>query len=99
MINDGRGHEIGDRFLCATACRLLDTVRTIDSVARFGGDEFVVLIEDVTRPSDVTEIASRVVEAMSRPIVIEGEGARIGASVGVAMTGDTGTTFLVRLAL
>jgi diguanylate cyclase (GGDEF)-like protein/PAS domain S-box-containing protein len=88
VVNDGRGHAIGDRFLCAVARRLLETVREVDAVARFGGDEFVIVIGDAAQPSDVTSVAARVVEAVGRPIAIDGYEVRIGASVGVATTRD-----------
>jgi diguanylate cyclase (GGDEF)-like protein/PAS domain S-box-containing protein len=92
VINDGRGHEAGDRFLCAAAGRLLETVREVDAVSRFGGDEFVIILEDVGQPSDVADVANRVIEALQRPIEIDDHEARIGASVGVAMTSTTGVT-------
>ncbi len=91
VINDGRGHEIGDQFLCAAAGRFLETVRGIDAVARFGGDEFVILLEDLAGTSAVTEVAGRVVEALREPIAVGGEEARIGASVGVAITSSSET--------
>jgi diguanylate cyclase (GGDEF)-like protein len=91
LINDGRGHDVGDRFLCAAATRLLDTVRAVDAVARFGGDEFVVLIEDAATVPDVTEVAQRVVEALGRPVSVSHLELRIGASVGVATTASPGT--------
>jgi diguanylate cyclase (GGDEF)-like protein len=86
LINDARGHDVGDRFLCAAATRLLDSVRAVDAVARFGGDEFVIVLEDATAVPDVAEVARRVVEALRRPIVIGELELRIGASVGVATT-------------
>jgi diguanylate cyclase (GGDEF)-like protein/PAS domain S-box-containing protein len=86
VINDGRGHEVGDRFLRAASRRLLETVRHGDTAARLGGDEFVVVVEDATRLSDVIDLAARVVEALKRPIVIDGDEVRIGASVGIALT-------------
>jgi diguanylate cyclase (GGDEF)-like protein/PAS domain S-box-containing protein len=85
LINDGRGHEVGDRFLCAAAGRLLDTVRGVDAVSRFGGDEFLVLVEDASQPAHVTQVAGRVVEALKRPITIDNDEIWIGASVGVAI--------------
>jgi diguanylate cyclase (GGDEF)-like protein/PAS domain S-box-containing protein len=91
LINDGRGHDVGDRFLCAAATRLLDTVRAVDAVARFGGDEFVVLIEYAMTIPDVTEVARRVVEALKRPLVVDGLALTIGASVGVASTARPST--------
>ena len=92
VINDGRGHEVGDRFLCAAAGRLLDTVRGVDAVARFGGDEFLVLVEDASQPAHVTQIAGRVVEALKRPIAIDRDEVWIGASVGVAITSGANAT-------
>jgi diguanylate cyclase (GGDEF)-like protein len=92
VINDARGHDIGDRFLCAAATRLLDSVRAVDLVARFGGDEFVVLIQDAATVPDVTEVADRVVQALERPLSILGVQLRIGASVGVATAASPGTT-------
>jgi diguanylate cyclase (GGDEF)-like protein/PAS domain S-box-containing protein len=92
IVNDGRGHEVGDRFLCAAAARLVQTVRGIDAVARFGGDEFVILLEDVAAPGDVTEVAARVVDALARPIAIDDDEAFVGASVGVAVSSSSATT-------
>jgi diguanylate cyclase len=86
VINDARGHEVGDRFLCAAAERLRETVRSVDAVTRFGGDEFVVVIDDLTEVSDMVEVAQRIVTALERPIVIDGDEMTLGASVGVAMT-------------
>ena len=85
-INDGHGHEVGDRFLSAVAERLLDTVRAMDAVARFGGDEFVILLEDVARVPDATEVAARVVAALAQPILVDGERLVVGASVGVTLS-------------
>jgi diguanylate cyclase (GGDEF)-like protein/PAS domain S-box-containing protein len=91
-INDGHGHEVGDRFLCAAAGRLLDTVRGVDAVARFGGDEFVIVLEDVERVPDATDVAARVVEALERPLTVDGEQLSIGASVGVTVSAGSRTS-------
>jgi c-di-GMP phosphodiesterase len=85
-INDAAGHEVGDRFLCAAGERLRETVRSADAVARFGGDEFVVVIDDLTSVSELVEVAERVVTALERPIGIGREQIALGASVGVAVT-------------
>lgn len=85
LINDGRGHDVGDGFLRAAAARLLETVRSVDAVARLGGDEFVVLLDDLASPAAVIEVTQRIVEAFGRPIVVGAEEAAIGASVGVAI--------------
>jgi diguanylate cyclase (GGDEF)-like protein/PAS domain S-box-containing protein len=91
-INDRRGHQIGDDFLCAVAARLQDAVRAIDLVARFGGDEFVILLEELSARDSVSEIASRVVQALQEPIVIGDVEAQLDASVGVALTFSSETS-------
>jgi diguanylate cyclase (GGDEF)-like protein/PAS domain S-box-containing protein len=91
-INDGHGHEVGDRFLCAAAGRLLDTVRGVDAVSRFGGDEFVIVLEDVARVPDATDVAARVVDALERPLLVDGAQLSIGASVGVTVAAGSRTS-------
>ncbi|MEJ7786375.1 MAG: bifunctional diguanylate cyclase/phosphodiesterase [Solirubrobacteraceae bacterium] len=90
-LNDTKGHELGDRVLCAVARRLQDSLRELDSVARFGGDEFVALLDDGATPVQIAEVGNRVVRALGSPFVIEGEEVRVAASVGIATTtcGDT----------
>jgi diguanylate cyclase (GGDEF)-like protein/PAS domain S-box-containing protein len=90
-INDARGHELGDRVLRAAATRLATAVRGVDAVARFGGDEFVILIEDVTEITHVTDVAARVVEALWQPIAFDQDELSVGVSVGVAITADPDT--------
>jgi diguanylate cyclase (GGDEF)-like protein/PAS domain S-box-containing protein len=92
LINDGRGHDVGDRCLCAAAGRLIETVRSGDIVARFGGDEFVVLLEDVASTEAALEIADRVVESLHTPIAFGAEEAQIAASVGVAIASSARIT-------
>ena len=91
LINDARGHDVGDRCLCAAATRLLDGVRAVDAVARFGGDEFLILIEDAATLPDVIEVARRVVRALTRPLTVAGLELQVGASVGVATTASPRT--------
>jgi diguanylate cyclase (GGDEF)-like protein/PAS domain S-box-containing protein len=92
IINDGHGHEVGDLFLRAAALRLADTVRDADTVARLGGDEFVILVEEARSPADVLQVAERVVAALQAPITISDEQLSVGASAGVAMTSDPGSS-------
>ncbi len=92
VINDGRGHEVGDRFLRAVAQALKDAVRGADTVARLGGDEFVVLVENGASPTDTVLVGERVVAALARPIAIDGDELAIGASVGIGMTSSADTT-------
>jgi diguanylate cyclase (GGDEF)-like protein/PAS domain S-box-containing protein len=85
LVNDSLGHEVGDRVLCAVARRLERTVRPGDTVARFGGDEFVILCEGLARSTDVAGIAERIQRALGEPIEVAGEEFFASASMGVAL--------------
>jgi diguanylate cyclase (GGDEF)-like protein/PAS domain S-box-containing protein len=91
VVNDGHGHEVGDRFLKLTAERLSSSVRGIDTVARFGGDEFVILVDDADDARDVVEVGERVVGALEREYRISRDELSIGASVGIAVTRHSST--------
>jgi diguanylate cyclase (GGDEF)-like protein len=80
-INDDLGHAIGDQIIEDTARRLEQCVRKDDMVARMGGDEFVVLLRDVT-PLDLTKVAEKIIETLSRPFTISNHVLRITTSVG-----------------
>ena len=84
-INDTLGHHAGDLLLQAVAQHLLDCLRKVDAVARFGGDEFAVMLEEVQEPSDVDRIAQKIIAAVSAPIELEGVEVQIGVSIGVSM--------------
>jgi diguanylate cyclase (GGDEF)-like protein/PAS domain S-box-containing protein len=92
VVNDGRGHEIGDRLLRAAAARLRETVRGIDVVARLGGDEFVVIAEGAAAAAHVIDMAERIVAALGQSMVLDGEELCVGASVGVAISASSETT-------
>lgn len=83
-INDTYGHAAGDQVLCAFAQRLSENVRAIDLPARLGGDEFVVLVEDASLPEAAEAIARKLVEAMRRPIAVDGAELKVTTSVGIA---------------
>ena len=83
-VNDQMGHDAGDELLVQVARRLTDSVRDCDTVARIGGDEFVVLAEPVIRFEDAMVVANRIVSALAEPFSLSAGTARIGASVGVA---------------
>ena len=86
-VNDSLGHAAGDELLREAARRLITCVRSSDTAARFGGDEFVVLLEDVDSRR-VARVANRILEAMGEPFVIRGREVFIGASIGIAIGGD-----------
>jgi diguanylate cyclase (GGDEF)-like protein/PAS domain S-box-containing protein len=84
-INDTLGHHAGDLLLQAVAQRLLENLRKIDAVARFGGDEFAVMLEEVKDPADVKRVAQKIIEAVSAPIDLEGVEVHVGVSIGVSL--------------
>ena len=85
QINDTMGHPFGDELLCAVAERLRGIVRDSDIVARFGGDEFMILLSPMKRPEEAASMARRVVEVLSETFDIDGHHVLIGASVGIAV--------------
>jgi diguanylate cyclase (GGDEF)-like protein len=85
QINDNLGHTVGDAVLIEVAVRLRRCVRDSDTVARFGGDEFAALFEDISAPDDAETVADRVVRAIQSPFDIDGHTCHITASVGVAL--------------
>ena len=88
IVNDGLGHVAGDRLLMEVARRLSAIVRPGDTVARFGGDEFVVLCDDIGAVHHAVEIADRIGEVLGRPFAIGGNEVMAGASVGIALAKD-----------
>jgi diguanylate cyclase (GGDEF)-like protein len=96
-INDSLGHATGDRVLHKCAQRLVKATRSGDTVARFGGDEFAVLLENLTGREQVIEIAGRIVESLQGPLDLPGADMRVGASVGIAFAGpEDGVEELMR---
>jgi predicted signal transduction protein with EAL and GGDEF domain len=79
---------VGDEVLQQVAARIRDTMRAGDVVARYGGDEFIVIVQDVADATEVTELARRVVRAVNQPIEVAGESVLVGASVGIALSLD-----------
>ncbi len=85
LINDGLGHAAGDEVLAALAPRLRDVVREVDTVARFGGDEFVVVAEDLEDDLEAIGVAGRLTAELTRPFVISDGAHSVTASIGVAV--------------
>ncbi len=85
FINDTLGHPFGDRLLVEVASRLRLCLRESDTLARFGGDEFVALIEDFTAPSDVVSVAQKILHAVRWPFLLEGETCHVTASIGISL--------------
>jgi diguanylate cyclase (GGDEF)-like protein len=90
-INDTRGHMAGDRLLVELAERLRTMLRPMDTVARFGGDEFTFLFEDLADEREVVLIAERIARACRAPIALEPGEATVTVSMGIAMVTDPRT--------
>ena len=86
VLNDRRGHATGDELLRQIADRLRDAVRPGDTVSRYGGDEFVIVVEQLTDVAQAVEVAERIRAVLDAPFEVEGEGVTIGASIGIAVT-------------
>jgi diguanylate cyclase (GGDEF)-like protein len=84
-VNDTFGHPVGDKLLKIVADRLRGLVRETDTIARMGGDEFVIVQPFIADPADATALAQRIITLMSEPYSIDGHQAVIGASIGIAV--------------
>ena len=91
-VNDERGHAVGDALLVQVGERLRSSLRRGDVVARFGGDEFVVLCERPTGAAEMGDLAHRLLATLSAPVTIGATTVAVGASIGVALGAGEGTT-------
>jgi diguanylate cyclase (GGDEF)-like protein len=91
-VNDTFGHPAGDKLLKIVAERLRGLVRETDTIARMGGDEFVIVQAPIADPSDATSLAQQIIEWMSEPYDIDGNQAIVGASIGIAVSPGDGLT-------
>ena len=85
MVNDGFGHQAGDAVLKAAAERMRGCLRADDRLYRIGGDEFAILLAQVRSPADVAAVASRISQAMARPIDQRDQRFQLGATIGIAL--------------
>lgn len=91
-INDTKGHLFGDKVLSETALRLKKAVRNSDTVARFGGDEFVILFENIADKKDALVMTATLLKALNTEYIINEERINISCSIGIALFPDEGLT-------
>lgn len=92
-INDTYGHATGDRLLCALAGRLADAIRESDTVARYGGDEFIVLISGIANDDDVVTVSGKIQNSIAAPFELEDATFNITASLGIGRCPQDGQDF------
>ncbi|MBK4734477.1 EAL domain-containing protein [Noviherbaspirillum sp. DKR-6] len=91
-INDSLGHHYGDKLLQAVAARLSASLRNTDTVARIGGDEFVVLAGDILNPQAAAQIAQNILSALTLPVEVDGQEQNVLASLGISLYPEDGGT-------
>ncbi len=97
-INDGMGHNCGDLLLQEVARRLRNWVRQSDTISRWGGDEFIVLLADLTFPKDAADVAVKILDGLADSFVLEGQEVFITPSIGISLFPQDGPKAEVLLA-
>jgi len=90
QINDSLGHDVGDQLITLAASRIRETVRQTDTVARYGGDEFVVILTSIETADDASRVAEKVLTSLASPYRIEGRELSLTASIGMAVFPEDG---------
>lgn len=93
-VNDTLGHEAGDALLQVAARRLYDCLRETDTMARQGGDEFVVLMDELSDRGPISSVSQRILDAVAQPFAIDGRELHITASIGISVYPEDGRTLL-----
>jgi diguanylate cyclase (GGDEF)-like protein/PAS domain S-box-containing protein len=91
-VNDSLGHQAGDTLLTETAARLRGALRDMDNVGRIGGDEFLVVLEDIESADGATIVAEKILGALREPLRLNGRAVTITASIGISMYPEDGDT-------
>ncbi len=91
-VNDNLGHDVGDELLNVTAHRLRDCLRKSDHLFRLGGDEFTVILTDISRDLDMAKVAEKIREEVAKPCVVKGHSLKVTVSIGISVFPDDGGT-------
>lgn len=90
VINDSLGHTMGDRLLQAVSQRLLQCIRNEDTLSRFGGDEFTLLLPSINDPEGAFQVAEKILESVKKPFHLQDHEIYVGASIGIAIYPESG---------
>ena len=90
-INDSLGHAVGDQLLKAVAERLVKQLRVGDTVCRIGGDEFVIVLPEITRGGDAAQVAQKIIDTLSDPIALEEREITVTPSIGISVFPEDGS--------
>ncbi len=90
LVNDTLGHEFGDKLLADVALRVNDCIRDSDTLARLGGDEFVVVLNGIIGAQDAAKVARKIIDRLSKPVVIEGHEVFVTTSIGISLFPNDG---------
>jgi diguanylate cyclase (GGDEF)-like protein/PAS domain S-box-containing protein len=96
LVNDSLGHSVGDNLLGAFAKRIQESLRDVDILGRFGGDEFVILLEDIENSEYASGVADRLQQELKRPFMVEGKEVFAPASFGVKKTAKPNIRFSIK---
>lgn len=92
-VNDTYGHQVGDAMLATASAIILQSIRADDVAARFGGDEFVVMLQHVTMPDDAKNVVKRLNKLLDEVEYVEGQNVTLSASIGISVFPDDGNDF------
>jgi diguanylate cyclase (GGDEF)-like protein len=84
-INDSLGHSVGDMLLQVVARRLETCIRENETAARFGGDEFTIILNEIAHAQDITNVARRILDTLSQPVILAGKESYISATIGISI--------------
>jgi len=90
QVNDSKGHDIGDQLLHMVGQRMLECIRSEDTVSRIAGDEFCILLKDLSNTTDTDTIASKLQHKLNMPYMIEGDESFISSSIGIVISPNDG---------